>query len=371
MSWQAVDWVMKNSPVRGADRLVLLVLANHADRDSWECYPSIETIAEQARLSRKRTVQECLERLEKGGHIARSINGAQDTSTAKFDPRYRPNLYRVLRPRAAAEGCRDTASVGVTPNGTARGDASRRSGVTFHAPRGDVSRPLGVTFHAARGDVSRQLGVTKNDTLIVIEPSEEPSIEQSGEPSLEQSGKNADAAEAETNPLGACIKAWEYATGQGVTHQIADAIMHELDDGAPVEDVLYAIEQTGLAGKAAWRYTRAILRDKRDKRDGRAAHAHTPPPEMSAPRGVERPAPDANAWADVLSELSALPAYRLQHLDTMRPLRVVGDCLVVEAAHAATLNRDNLLQRAILRAVNVRLGGDLAALWFEQSEAVA
>lgn len=71
MSVHVISWVLQQSEARLGDRLVLLVLADHAKADGSGAWPSVETIAREARLSRSQA-QRCLRRLEAEGHIART-----------------------------------------------------------------------------------------------------------------------------------------------------------------------------------------------------------------------------------------------------------------------------------------------------------
>jgi len=48
VSIQAVAWVLDHSRARGFARLVLISLANHANRETGECWPSMRTIAREA-----------------------------------------------------------------------------------------------------------------------------------------------------------------------------------------------------------------------------------------------------------------------------------------------------------------------------------
>lgn len=144
MSVQALSWVFDHSPTQGADRLVLLSLANHAGSNevdgAWECWPGVALITKEAGLRRERTTQDVLARLEAAGAIERKINGAPDS---RMRPDRRPNLYRVLKV----------------------------CGVTSHDTPQEAN---GVTPHAERGDASRQNGVTRGVTQTVSEPSAEP-----------------------------------------------------------------------------------------------------------------------------------------------------------------------------------------------------
>lgn len=177
-----MGWVLDHSPAEGAERLVLLSLANHAGPSpvdgAWESYPGVETIQKEANLRRVRTVQEVLARLIAGGHIDRIVNGAPDE---RIRGNRRPNLYRILV--SAGRGFAET------PDPTSRGAVRQGKNGKDPAIRGDAARhpsdDLGVPSHdiqgcrltTSRGAVSQHLGVPPNGTQTVSEPSVEPSVE--------------------------------------------------------------------------------------------------------------------------------------------------------------------------------------------------
>lgn len=70
MSVAATSWVFEHAEATANDRVVLLVLADHAHDDGTGAYPSQATIARKARIS-VRTVRDCLRRLEASGEIVR------------------------------------------------------------------------------------------------------------------------------------------------------------------------------------------------------------------------------------------------------------------------------------------------------------
>lgn len=72
MSVAAVDWALRRAPV-GADasaRLVLVYLADRADDQGRDAFPSVATLVEQSHLSRS-TIKRILRRLEDAGLISR------------------------------------------------------------------------------------------------------------------------------------------------------------------------------------------------------------------------------------------------------------------------------------------------------------
>lgn len=82
MSVHALSWVFRHSEATLGARLVLLVLADHAKDDGTFAWPSVETMAAQARLS-KRAVQAALRRLEADGHIR--SRGQSKAGTTIYD----------------------------------------------------------------------------------------------------------------------------------------------------------------------------------------------------------------------------------------------------------------------------------------------
>lgn len=135
MSFQAVEWVLRHSPARGTDRLVLVAIAAESrDRSptggAWSAWPGVETIRSHAALDRARTATDSLGRLVRDGAIERVVNGAP--TSGRRDRR--PNLYRVLL--ANGVRCDDTRcqSCGVRPGDTpqpvGRGVAGASDGVS-------------------------------------------------------------------------------------------------------------------------------------------------------------------------------------------------------------------------------------------------
>jgi len=74
-----------------ADKMVLLVIADHASDDGTNSYPSVGTIARKSSMS-SRNVQRCLSRLEGQGLV--SIN-RQQGGPSYYDPSRRPNAYTI------------------------------------------------------------------------------------------------------------------------------------------------------------------------------------------------------------------------------------------------------------------------------------
>lgn len=136
MSWQAMEWVFKNSPTKGSQRLVEVVLAEHAHADGSNAYPSVATIAREANVC-ERTVQYALRRLTSIGRIVPEGFGPKGTIK-----------YRVVMSQIAPE----------PPEGTVRVQDATPTGVQPVAPTpvGDWPTPTRATARWAalrRGEV--------------------------------------------------------------------------------------------------------------------------------------------------------------------------------------------------------------------------
>ena len=85
MSWQATAWVKATRGHRTiADKAVLFLLSESADAETWECWPSQDTMADDLECS-KRTIQRSLDSLEEGGFI----------TTLQIGNQYAHSIYRL------------------------------------------------------------------------------------------------------------------------------------------------------------------------------------------------------------------------------------------------------------------------------------
>lgn len=89
MSVQCLTWVLDFSPAIGGDRLVLISLANHADREGGGSYPPVPMIAREACMS-DRAVQYALRSLEHG------YEGSGKAIRNEGNGPNRATLWRVL-----------------------------------------------------------------------------------------------------------------------------------------------------------------------------------------------------------------------------------------------------------------------------------
>lgn len=150
MSVHVSSWVFKHSPAEKADRLVLLVLADHANGDGDGARPSVTTIQCEARIRGRSTVQTSLRRLERAGAV--ESTGAHDetgctiyrvsmrlTEQDWLDvyPLWEDPREKHLRRKA---GDRGTETVPLTETRT-RGTENDAPGAQKTASRGTDSEP--------------------------------------------------------------------------------------------------------------------------------------------------------------------------------------------------------------------------------------
>ena len=129
MSVHVISWVLEHSTAQLGNRLVLIVLADHAKKDGTAAWPSVDTIAHEARMSR-RQVQRCLRELAAEGHIEatgktrrgvtvysvkmtgaslRHPEGRQSVTPGVSDMSPEPSLNRPYEPSPATPRERDVA----------------------------------------------------------------------------------------------------------------------------------------------------------------------------------------------------------------------------------------------------------------------
>jgi hypothetical protein len=125
MSIQAVAWVLERSASRLGARLVMISIANHADRHGATAFPSVKTIAMEAGMS-PRQVYRLLPELIELGELEISEVGGRGRGTKHH--------YRII---GMANG----------DNMSPKADGLR---VTFTAPKAD---PLRVTNPTVKGDI--------------------------------------------------------------------------------------------------------------------------------------------------------------------------------------------------------------------------
>lgn len=129
-------WVRKHAPVDNATEMCILYsLADRANDDGTGCWPSNETIADEARCS-PRTVKRHMKELASRGLIV----PGDERMVASYRPDRRPNVWDLnMSLRRGDTGCQnDTPDKGGVSSGVQRGDNGGDHGVSSGAQRGDT-----------------------------------------------------------------------------------------------------------------------------------------------------------------------------------------------------------------------------------------
>ncbi|MEV0681662.1 helix-turn-helix domain-containing protein [Actinosynnema sp. NPDC050436] len=71
-----MTWAWENAPVAGTELLLVLAIADSADDDGRNAWPSVADLARKTRLN-ERTVQRLLKRLQRDGHITIELGGGR------------------------------------------------------------------------------------------------------------------------------------------------------------------------------------------------------------------------------------------------------------------------------------------------------
>ena len=148
MSWKASAWAKEQRLGSPAAKSILQCLADYADADSAECWPSQPKLAEDAEVS-ERTVREWLQRLEEWGLIGRErrsrANGARaaDLIMLRLDARVTDGAERLREGRGADAG-----------DGLPAESAGRTNRQSDAEPTGNQAQPTGNQFRAYKEEPS-------------------------------------------------------------------------------------------------------------------------------------------------------------------------------------------------------------------------
>lgn len=234
MSVHVISWALRHSEATLGDRLVMLVLADHAKDDGTNAWPSVATIATQARLSERQT-QRALRNLEELGEIVATGRSQKGTTV------YSIVGYRVHEGIEGGDNMAPRQGVG--------GDMDGTGGVTSTTPGGDV----GVTRSVLDPPLNRQdpsVGSPSRGTVVALHGSrpEKPGWKVAGRP----------VAEAEGGLARAVLELWNDRTGQRLTAKewVAKIVMRvrehpELDLDAHELVIEAALRQPWWSGPAS------------------------------------------------------------------------------------------------------------------------
>ena len=138
MSFQAMAWATEQKlPTR--DKFILLMLANYASNEKWDCHPSINTLASDTGMSRD-TVMRGIKSLEDAGYL--------EIVRRMMDGINLPNVYRLIR--AGGSGLKQ----GVVAQSDG-GSSTERQGVVAQSDSNQslepINEPALVAADAATG----------------------------------------------------------------------------------------------------------------------------------------------------------------------------------------------------------------------------
>lgn len=268
MSAEWRDAVWKDAKLlAGSDLLVMLVIAEHANGDG-VCWPSVERIAERARLSVRQT-QRILSRLEIFGYLERDYTGGRGHKTI-----YQVQPAHLWPTSDSVKG--DIYDTQSTPKDDARDTQSTL--------KGDIQRAERVTSSALKGDIAPH---TRD------EPSIEPSIEPVVAADLRGRAKAAAAAPSPSRKesrasIGRAkdtfVAAYEYAWGRLVANETEGEIIADWSTRVTLDGWKFALRESAKAHATNLRYLEKIL--QRIEREGYLPEGVTSPPQASAPAQV-------------------------------------------------------------------------------------
>jgi hypothetical protein len=92
-----MSWVIEHSQHKGNAFVVLLMIANHARSDGSGAWPSVKTLAGEARIS-PRAVQYTIRRLERSGELETGVSLGPGGSNLYSLPKYAKSAYAKLAP---------------------------------------------------------------------------------------------------------------------------------------------------------------------------------------------------------------------------------------------------------------------------------
>lgn len=141
-----MSWVLRNSEARLGQRLALLVFADHASDDGTGSFPSIDTVAYEARLSRRAAIN-AINALRASGRLAQT--GTRPSGTVEHAVRMEAAAEGGARFAPGANDAPEPSLSASTTNGSAKGEATAPSAAkTREGRRNDFieGRPLRLSY---------------------------------------------------------------------------------------------------------------------------------------------------------------------------------------------------------------------------------
>jgi hypothetical protein len=150
VSWRASAWAKEQRLGSPAAKSILLCLADYADPEHSECWPSQAQLAADAEVS-ERTAREWLQRLDDWGLIARERRSR--ANVARASDRITLNLGVMVRD--GAERCREVKDQDEAANPSLPAESAGRTYRQPDAePTGNEAQPTGNQFRAYKDEPS-------------------------------------------------------------------------------------------------------------------------------------------------------------------------------------------------------------------------
>lgn len=294
MSYQAVEAVF-GAPreIKGRDRLVLTVLASHADKNGGRAWPSVATIAVKANVS-QRTVQYALRRLEKAGVImvtARANGGRGKPTVYSLTPlmgmvRQMPDREALSsRPQTVQETAQETRN----DVERAQGEADGR--LKLAPEPSSPNRPLGSSLETSGG--SRGPKSASDADLKPPTPRELARISRDFQ--RQAAAVWEAAARKAGNPYidPAALRRVKFLAVDALQHEdentILDGIRKGMDQkSSPVRIREWALDQGSRNRALAYEVQRRRERDERPDDPAVAEHIVAVAAAMELPHGAKR-----------------------------------------------------------------------------------
>lgn len=217
-----MSWVWHHSGARGGARLVLLAIADAADADGSNAWPTLQTIAAKCQMT-GRNVRRCVAELVEAGELRVDYNagGRPDTPADR-----RPNRYTVVMDDADRWGDNMSSRALNIPVEN-RGDklSSRLSGGTDCPQRGDIRVRAGGR---GRPPTRPTPPIEPSTTRVPVPARDEPV------PSAADGGGGGEAHHGVAAVLAALHGRWRLSLGQRerLTGPLADALHRGWDPGS-------------------------------------------------------------------------------------------------------------------------------------------
>lgn len=228
MSYQVVNAVLAHSKATGSDRLVLMVLATHADKDTFDCHPGRDLLCKEAAMS-ERSLIRCLNELEKLKEITvHRGSGRGNLSSYTINLPRVEEAEKVTEPTPILKAEKVTKQVkkvtSLTPFQSDKGCQITSERVTFQEKR--------VTDQVEKGDISR------------IPYKEEPSWNQE-ETIMNQKDMSGAVAPAVPSPVQEVFAYWQTRLNHPQAHltdKRRKLIQARLKEKYTVEQIKLAID---------------------------------------------------------------------------------------------------------------------------------